>query len=524
MRVLVIGLDGATWDLIKPWADQGELPTFKNLMENGAWGVLESTIPPWTIPAWESMATGKRPDNLGFASFMVKDGYKFTPYFLKYKKQIAIWDILSAKGYKVLIANLPNIHRAYKVNGCMLAGWLFIDKDSISYPSNLIDELDAYCNGYKVDIFDVDVERGKIIKEPNDKEYVKECGKLLNKHFLAFHYLLKNCKWDFAFIVFTSTDRLQHKYWDESILLKHYKQIDEKIRDILEVIDNKTIVFLVSDHGFGPVKYILNINEFLIREGYLKLKENKIAPSKLYALLKRSRLLPLARVLVNSLPDRIIDWLKSKVHILSFEEMNIDWKSTKAFAYSAIGDIYINIKGREPQGIVNPEEYYKIREELVEKIRSIEYKGRKLKISVLKKEEAFSRSSLWDAFPDLVILPTDEGVQEVNPSIGMSEVITEVTSSKGNHRLNGIILAYGPGIKKGYEIKKAKIYDLAPTILHIFGLPIPGDIDGRVLKEIFEPSHELAKRRPVYVDPIYYVLLFKVREIKGKISNAKKER
>ena len=505
-KLLVIGLDGATWNLIKPWADKGKLPTFKKLMENGVRGNLESTVPPWTLPAWESMGTGKNSKKLGFATFMVKNGYKFVPHNFKHKRQKMIWDILSDSGYRSVVANLPNIYVAQKVNGCMVAGWLCLKKDNITYPSELINELNSYCDGYEIDIFDVDFEKGQIISGPKDNEYIEHCDKLLEKHFLAFTYLLKKCKYDFGFIVFVTPDRIQHKYWNSKILLEHYKKVDEKIKKLVEMIDKETIIFLVSDHGFGPVKYKLNINEFLIKEKYLKLRSNKqirVSSFILY-LFRKSKLLSLAKIIANLLPPTIVKRLNEKTLPISFEKMDIDWNSTKAFAYSVCGDVYLNVKGREPNGIIDPSEYDKVREEIIRKIKNLKYKDEKLNIRIFKKEEVYPEATLWDNLPDLIILPSDDGIQAIDPNIGSGEIISKSRGISGNHRLNGIFLAYGPGIKKGYEIKGAKIYDIAPTILHIFGLPVPNDMDGRVLMEIFEPDSEFAKRMPKYVDPSFY--------------------
>jgi len=521
-KVLIIGLDGATWDLIKPWAEEGELPTFKKLMGNGTWGTLESTIPPWTIPAWESMSTGKNPQKLGFATFMAKDGYKFIPHVFKHKRQKMIWDFLSGGGYKVVIANLPNVYSTQKINGCMVSGWLCIDKSSLAYPSNLIDELNEYCDGYELDIFDVNFEEGRITDGPKDNEYLKRCEGLLKKHFLAFNYLLQKCRWDFGFIVFVTPDRVQHKYWNDKILLEHYKKIDAKLKELLDAIDEEAIVFLVSDHGFGPVKYTLNINKILIKEDYLKLKGNKKrAMFNLLALIKKIGLLPIAKVFINLLPVNIAKRLKEKASSIGFEEMNVDWDNTKAFAYGVFGDIYLNVKGRAPNGIVEPSRYDKIREEIVKKIKNIEYKGKKLNIQIFKKEEVYPNAALDDDLPDLVILPTDEGVQAINPNIGNGRIITESKNIHGNHMLYGIFLAYGPSIKKGCKIENAKIYDITPTILHIFGLPIPKDMDGRVLMEIFEPDSEPAKRQPVYVDPSYYDKKTEEEKLKTKIRDLK---
>ncbi|XRP97075.1 alkaline phosphatase family protein [Methanocaldococcus sp. 16A] len=519
-KVLVIGLDGATWNLIKPWTDKGELPTFKKLMENGVWGNLESTIPPWTIPAWESMSTGKNPKKLGFATFMVKDGYKFVPHNFKHKRQKMIWDILSDSNYNVVVANLPNIYVAQKINGCMIAGWLCLDKNRITYPPNLINELNEHCNGYEIDIFDVDFENGRITDGPGDNEYLKRCEELLEKHFFAFTYLLKKYMWDFGFIVFVTPDRIQHKYWNSNILLEHYKKIDSKLKELLDKINDETIIFLVSDHGFGCVKYILNINEFLIKEGYLKLKKPpKQMLSRLFTIIKESTLLPIAKALVNRLPHTIAKYLKKKASPISFEKMDIDWSYTKAFAYGVFGDVYLNVKGREPNGIVDPDEYDKVREEIIEKIKNIEYKGKKLNIQIFKKEEVYPNATLWDNLPDLVIVPTDDGIHAINPNIGSGKIITESNGSNGDHRLYGIFLAYGPGIKKGYKIENVKVYDIAPTILHIFSLPIPNDMDGKVLTNIFEKDSEFAKKEIKYVDTSYYEKKQEDEKLKKAIKN-----
>jgi len=519
-KVLIIGLDGATWELIKPWVDKGELPTFKKLMENGTWGDLESTIPPWTIPAWESMSTGKSPEKLGFATFMVKDGYKFIPHNFRYKRQKMVWDVLSDYNHKVVVANLPNIYSAQELNGCMVSGWLYLDEERITYPATLIDELNEYCGGYEVDIFDVDFEKGQITGGPKDNEYLKHCDILLEKHFLAFTYLLQKYKWDFGFVMFATTDRVQHKCWDSKVLLGHYKKIDKKLEKLLNTADKETTVFLVSDHGFGPVNYELNINELLIKEGYLKLKTTPMKmPSKLVTVVKKIGLLPLAKTFVNLLPSTLSKRLKESASLIIFEKMDIDWSNTKAFGYGVWGEIYLNVRGREPNGIISPDEYDKIREEIIEKIRNLKYKEKKLNISIFKKEEVYSNATMGDNLPDLIILPTDEGIQGINPNIGSSETITESKGIGGNHRLYGIFLAYGPGIKKGHKIENAKIYDITPTILHIFGLPIPNDVDGKVLTEIFEENSEFAKMKPKYVDPSYYEK--KNEKLKKAITNLK---
>ncbi|MBO8180930.1 MAG: alkaline phosphatase family protein [Archaeoglobus sp.] len=515
IKVLVIGLDGATWDLIRPWVEEGKLSTFKKLMESGVWGKLESTIPPWTIPAWESMSTGKSPKKLGFATFMVKDGYRFVPHIFKHKRQRMVWDVISDAGHNVVVVNLPNVYVAQKINGCMVAGWLCLDKNRISYPPDLIDELNECCNGYEIDIFDVDFERGRITSGPRENEYLKRCEKLLEKHFLAFMYLLEKYEWDFGFIVFVTTDRIQHKYWDGEILLEHYKKIDKKLENLIGVTGNETIVFLVSDHGFGPRQFQFNVNEWLIKEGYLKLKQSQYEHKwlSLVKFLKKTGLIILARKILNVLPSNVSKSIKKKVSLIKFEDLDIDWSNTKAFAYGVFGDIWLNVKGREPAGVLDQKEYDKIRDEIIQKLKDL-----KPNVQVFKKEEVYSEARIDDNLPDLLILPTNDGIQTITPNVGYGSIFTKTDG--GDHRLNGIFLAYGPGIKKGQRID-AKIYDIAPTILHIFGLPIPNDMDGGVLTEIFEEDSEFAKRKPEYVDPSYYEEKREGEKLKKAIKNLK---
>jgi len=524
VRVLVIGLDGATWGLIKPWAEEGKLPTFKKLMENGTWGNLESTIPPWTIPAWGSMSTGKNPKKLGFATFMVRDGYKFVPFF-KYKWQKTIWDILSEYGHTVVVANLPNIQVAQKTNGCIVAGWLFLDENSLTYPPDLREELDKVCGGYEVDVvvsgFRTETKKDKA--PTSNRKFLLKSREILEKHFRAFEYLLKHKEWDFAFLVFAEPDRVQHRFWENSKIIEEtYEILDQKLNYIINnVIDDDTIVFLVSDHGFGPNTRVLNINEFLIKEGYLTLKSSKGSTRKLnpYMIIRKLKLLPIARRVFKLLPSEIREKILGNLGPKSISEVEIDWENTKAYGYSSAGDIYLNVKGRDPQGSVDPEEYETIRDEIIKKLKSLKdpKTGEKLNIQVFKREEIYDIGVQNENLPDLVVL-VNEDINGINTNIGIGEVVSY--GKGGNHRLHGIFLAYGPGIKKSQRVD-AKIYDIAPTIIHIFGLPIPNDMDGRVLMEIFEEDSEFAKRQPRYVDPNYYEKKGEDEKLKKAIKNLK---
>ena len=228
-KVLIIGLDGATWDLIKPWAEEGKLPTFKKLMEGGVYGNLKSTIPPWTIPAWNCMLTGKNPGKLGVFTFMCRspDSYVFRPYFLLNKPPKSVLDIISENGKTVCAVNIPMIHYAYKINGCMVAGWLYHPSRPITYPEELKSELDSITGGYEIDVIEVEVlpHEFKEIEIEGKEAFLKYLYRVTEKRAKATEYLLDKYDWDFFMVVFVGPDRIQHRLWEDKDEIKKYYQL-----------------------------------------------------------------------------------------------------------------------------------------------------------------------------------------------------------------------------------------------------------------------------------------------------------
>lgn len=504
-KVLVIGLDGATWDLIKPWADEGKLPVFKNLMENGVWGELESTTPPFTIPAWNSLTSGKNPGKLGFSVFMIKDGYDFRPYFTVAKKERHIWDILSENGRRVCIVNVPSIHSAYRINGYMVAGWLYRAEKTLTYPRELKGELDKVSNGYEVDLFEVDLNTAKVVRAPStNREYLKKTNDLLEKHFRTFEYLLKESEWDFGLVLFVAPDRIQHRFWDKKeLVLEIYRKIDRHLKALLETVNENTVVILVSDHGFGSGKRTFNVNEWLIKEGYLRLRKRNRNGNRsnktlqITGFFRRLKLLPIARWLLNLLPSKISKSLIAKLGHFTFEHFDIndiEWSKTKAFGYGVFGTIYLNVKGREPEGIIDPEDYESARNDIIHRLSLLKEPKTGVPLEVFKREEIYEGEYL-ERMPDLII-KLNNNIQSINPTVGSNK--TFIKTEGGDHRVNGIFVAHGPSIRGGVKIEGAKICDISPTILRIFGLPVPTDMDGRVLEEIFEEGSELARREMTY--------------------------
>jgi len=385
-KLLLIGLDGATWKIIKPWVDRGQLKMFKKLMSEGVWGELESSMPPFTIPGWECISTGKTPETLGIYSFMMNQGYKFFPYTTRVDKRFWIWNILSNAGLKVIVANNPSLFEVGPVNGVLVCGFLYKDKNNFAYPPEVMTELKGM--GYMVDTSDVNLDVMRRIGHLSHKAYVEKVNVMLEKRIAVYKHLLREKEWDFSFLVLTSTDRLQHKTKDERILLQLYKKIDDGLEEFISLAGKDTNLIMVSDHGFGDMNFQFFTNEWLIREGYLKIRHGYGAsPVRRIRDFAVKKVYPLYIIIrkISLIFPRLENVLTKKTQIKEFEDIDIDWSQTKAFAYGAWGSIYLNVKGRQPEGIVEKEEYDKIVDEIICKLRNLSLAGRQLPVKVFKK-------------------------------------------------------------------------------------------------------------------------------------------
>ncbi len=471
MKVLLIGLDGATLDLIKPWACDGKLPTFKKLMSEGSYGNLESVMPTLTVPAWNCLASGKNPGKIGCFGFVQKayGSYNFRfPSFL-YKKEQDIWDILNDHGKEIFILNAPNVQYAYEINGLMVAGPLCISEERLTYPRSLKDDL--YNMSYEKDI----TETTELLLF-NDYEFSRRHKEITEKHCrILFNFLEKKC--DFGFIVISELDRVQHRLWNnKKLILKHYQNIDRKLKDLLDRIEKKhekTNIIIVSDHGFGPDNRIFLINEWLAKKKLLK-AEKSHGLKFIRALLSNQNNSTIVKMFKYSCKIAPIKSLIPKI-VQNTARIPVIWDQTRAFSYAVFGQVYINLKDREPQGIVKKEEYEVLRDKIIRELQEISVKA-------YRKEELYHGDYLKSA-PDIII-QTDDYVSSISAKVGYGKEFLEDFGSGGSHRMNGIFIAWGPDIRNHYEME-SKIYDVAPTILHMFGIPIPIDMDGRVLKEIF---------------------------------------
>lgn len=502
-RVLVLGLDGATTEVIGPMVMGGRLPNLAKLINEGSFGVLESTVPPVTIPAWVSMMTGKNPGKLGVFDLLKRKGYSVEPNGFCYVRHTPLWHILNKYGLRTGILNLPGTYPPEEVDGFMVTGMMTPSKRSpYSYPSTLASDLDSTVSQYEIDV--------RQWQYFDDDPFIKDVYKVMTKRGRAAEYLIKSIFCDFYMIVFTSSDRLQHVLWEKrEVVESFWEELDKVLGRILRLFGDDSTVFVVSDHGFGPLVKTFYVNEWLRSKGYLRVKRevNKKFLVRLGRLIERLYLfLGEKRLLrhVAGFLDKFLglDRLQKYVYLyLSNERLEgrVDWNNTKAFSCvhtPHFGNIYVNIKGKMRSGCVLEEERDLIRNSIIKELKKLidPNTGKLLKIEAYKAEEVYSGPHLFDA-PDIAFI-IDEGRCEVDAKVGDGTIFEDgasFTGWTGTHTRNGIFLAKGPSIKRGYKMEKARITDVASTILHLFGIPSHPEMDGKVL-EIFEEDAEFKKR------------------------------
>lgn len=516
LRVFAVGLDGATLDLIRPWAAEGKLPTFARLMEQGSYGMLRSTIPPVTGPAWASFMTGRNPGKHGVGDFMHRTpgGYDRTPIDSTSIKAEPFWVTASRRGKKVGILSVPVTYPPYEVNGFLVSGLLTPrGSASFTYPEALAQELDQAVGGYRVNL-DHFYARGKA------DSFLDDVRALVDVRTRAAQYLLSRYEWDFFMLHYIVTDWVQHFLWhcmdpthpryDEvearaygNAISEIYQRVDRALGEFVDGLGQDTVVLVMSDHGFGPFYKYIYLNNWLLEKKLLSLKGGvatrlkhalfsmHVTPSSLYTMLDR---LGLVRAAFKASKQQRHDLLSA--FFLSWRD--IDWAKTKAYSFGNVGQIFINLRGREPQGIVEPgQEYEKLREEIISELAELRdpETGAQLAEHIYRREEVYSGEQVRE-LPDILLLPLNMEYGATGLSAFVSNrVVAPSFAYSGSHRMEGVFMLSGQGVKPGLFVQGAQIVDMAPTILHLLGLAVPRDMDGRVLTEVLQD--ELVSSRPV---------------------------
>lgn len=500
MKVLIFGLDGATLDLIRPWAAEGKLPTLARLMAQGTWGPLESTIPPMTSPAWPSFATGKYPAKHGVFDFVSAHSGTFHIVNATDIQAPCLWDIASSYGQRVGIVNMPVTWPPHPVAGYMISGLLSPLTARVTWPADLLRPYERGSDRYRV-MPTVQYKPG------NEREFLADLAALIETRTRFAACLMRDHPVDLNIVHFLAIDMVQHAMWRhmdpdhpdhvpaspfQHAILDIYQRVDHAMAELLSYTDDETVVMVMSDHGFGPLHGLVNLNILLWEQGLLHLKRSPLSLLRTTAF--RQGITPrlaygwLNRLNLQNLVARVAKSTRNALYnqFLSFRD--VDWSRTVAYSLGHMGQIYINLQGRETHGIVEPGAAY---EQALDRVTTALQTltlpdGRPMLAQVIRRSELPGGSHATSG-PDLHIVL--DGYRYISCPLFATDgrvLSQQIRGDSGSHRLYGTFIAAGPGIRTGALPAHPRIVDLTSTALYLLGCPIPADMDGRVLSEIME--------------------------------------
>lgn len=512
-KLLLIGIDGATWDRIDPLIEQGKLENLRSLRDGGASGPLESTVIPNTPPAWISFLTGKNPGKTGIYDFI---GRKEGTYDLKVctsldNEEPTIFSILSKAGRRVYSVNMPMTYPPEKINGVLISGIpLPPGARDHCHPPEILSELEKEVGPYLVDIdyvkYGAQREGGASELDGYEALLAELYGALELRQKAALHLLNKGQPGgppDLFSVVYSIVDRVQHYFWkfidpDHSgyseegaerfgdTIDRAYEAVDRSIGELLAALPDHQVV-VMSDHGFGPYYKDFHLNRWLIDKGYLVLKK---VPRWDWRQTNAGHMLGRVGMggLAGSLPKAI-----SECSILrpyrkrTVDREDIVWSKTKA--YAGILGICVNLAGREPEGIVKSGiEYDELTSRIMKDLEELrdEKTGRKLiDISDVKENRFHGPKTFMAADVYFIVAGLS---YNTTTRLDVDHLFDDRTQfgMSGTHRMDGVFIVRSSGVKPGTRLESASIMDISPTILYIMGHPVLRGMDGKVLEEIFE--------------------------------------
>jgi predicted AlkP superfamily phosphohydrolase/phosphomutase len=502
-KILVIGLDGADWHVLQPYLDNGTMRNLAHLIETGTSGELHSTIPTHSAVAWVSFMTGQNPGRHGVFDFVQRSPYNRMRMVKSDSRSIqseTFLHILGRHNRRVGAIHIPLTYPPFPVNGFLLSGMAIPERTTYTHPEGFADELDKV-GGFPLNLMDWRF----MLESP--EALIDQAIAATRQRARVLHYVIENKSWDVLVQVFVSPDRLQHPLMHildpmhplhnpllaqrlDAKLQVYFATLDDVLGMAKRSLPDDVVLMVLSDHGFRSVYKLLNLKKLLKRTGMLNTRLALTVQKTIRQWLRKSPI-PFRRWL----PHR-----QRNAHNLGSPMLmaDLDWTRTRAYTTTYTGqDIVVNLKSREPGGIVAIDE----KEGLLDDIRSRllaqrdPENGTPLIKNVVRASDLYCGPYL-DEGPDLLVVPAD-GL--VTCAVEKGPNLMPLRVYMGAHRQEGVFVANGQGIKAGKLIADADLLDLAPTILYLADVPIPTDMDGQVL-DLFSDDR-LSRRPPAYQAP-----------------------
>ncbi len=500
-KVVVIGVDGGSWNIIEPMINKGMLGGFRRILETGCWGILKSTLPPVTGPAWVSFSTGSNPGKHGIFDFVYFEGDKLKFHTSRNIKTRTFYELLSINGKRSIIIGLPlSYPPPSNFDGIMVSDFLYPRKEI--YPTSK----NEYIRNYRP--------FADISKKDKKDELLSDILSTAKNRVEVAKKLFSDENWDFYYLHFQETDTVLHFFWknilteteDGKTAKEVFKILDNFLIWLTNNMDKNTVLLVVSDHGFKEYRYAVNLNIYLKKTGLLKTipttqstGDESLRKHILENILNKkddqTKILAVPQPIYKILTLPLLIKISKRISRFMFpgeilvNPEKIDYNHSVAFVPTTESmGIHINPKFERKDYIVDY---------LLKELIKLNLKGLNVFKYVLRREEVYSGPFVKLA-PEIMLVPNDHFI--ITSSIRSNGSVYE-NYNWGWHDMNGIFLAFGKEIKKGFKVS-AEIYDIAPTILHIFGLAIPDYMDGRVLKEIFREDSKPARKEIIYQETL----------------------
>lgn len=505
-RQLVVGLDAMEWSLVEQWANQGKLPTFRRLIEQGARAELTTTAAQLPDTVWACIYTGSNPAKFEKFFYVQYDartmGLRNVPDDAIHRKPF--WEYISAAGQRVGICDVPKFPLSKSINGFQFTNWgAHATKTArVSSPPSLIQELDARFGRHPVgdcDKFDA--------KPDSLRELRQRVLDGVRAHGEVFRWLMREQQWDLFFAGFSAAHCIGHHFWhgvdgshprhDESVrddfagsMEQVYQAVDREIGEMLELVDPTTRVMIVSGHGMGPIFHASwNLPEMLDLWGYGAKPASRISTTEKpnqakvnpWRILKMIVPGPVQYAIKGMLPKFAQDQL-----LFLWYRGGKNWKGCRAFAIpnnDSVGAIRVSVKGRDRDGVVERGDYEAVCRDIANALYELRDRegGRPLVKQVTLTHENFHGPFL-EQLPDLTVLWDQSFAWDTvySPRFGTLQ-IRQQDARTGGHSSHGFVLMTGPGVPSGVQLPQGSIYDIAPTVLQAANVPIPQDMDGTPL-------------------------------------------
>lgn len=455
MRTLVIGLDCAAPEIV---LRDERLRHLRQLMGRGCYGRLESVIPPITVPAWMCMATSQDPGSLGVYGFRNRTSHAYDALGIVTSQSItapAMWDSFGTNGRKVVVIGVPPSYPPRKVNGVSVGCFLTPDttRSEFTYPAPVKQTLTDLVGTYPVDVSGF---------RTDDKSWLKDqIYEMTRKHFAVVRHLMKTVDWEYFQFVEIGLDRIQHGFWKyhdrahrqyvagnayEEVIRDYYAYLDEEIGETLALVSEDDTVLVVSDHGAQRLDGGFCVNEWLLREGYLAVRERPARPGPL-------------------------------------KPANIDWSRTRVWSEGGYyARVFVNLQGREPEGIVQPGQHEALLDELTRKLEALpDDRGASMGTRVYRPREIYR--SLNRIPPDLIVHFGQLYWRSIG-GVGYDELYVQENDTGPddcNHAQFGVFVLASPRMPALGEVEGMHLLDIAPTLLDLAGRRAPASMQGRTL-------------------------------------------